>query len=152
MRITEAQFNALTRKRPIRRRLTASQFAPVAAQFNFPVWTLTLPLAVVSEANQREFWAKKHRRSASQREQIAQEWLVAFGKNTPKPPCRIRLTRLGGTRIDTDDNLNISFKAVRDELARIIGLDDRSPLYTWEYAQEPGGERGIRIEIEEATS
>lgn len=148
MRITEAQFATLTRKRPIRRRLTASKFAPVAAQFNFPVWTLTLPLVVVSEANQREFWQKKYARKAAQQAEIDTFWKSTFPR-IPKAPCSVHLTRLGGSRMD-GDNLAGAFKHVRDQIARILGIDDGSDLITWSYDQQPGGEKGIRVEIVEA--
>lgn len=147
MRLTEAQFANLTRKRPIRRRLTAPKFVPVAAQFNFPVWTLTLPLVVLSEANQREFWRKKHARKVAQQAELDTVWNLTFPR-TPKAPCSVHLTRLGGNRMD-GDNLAGAFKHVRDQIARILGIDDGSELITWSYAQRPGGEKGIRVEIVE---
>lgn len=150
MRLTEAQFATLTRKRPIRRRLTASKFAPVAAQFNFPVWTLTLPLVVVSEANQREFWRKRHARNKAQQGRVAIEWLIAFGSSRPNAPCRVQFTKLGGQKLDSG-NLEGAFKHVQDAVARILGIDDGSDLITWTYDQQPGGEKGIRVEIVEGS-
>lgn len=126
----------------------APTFAPASARRDDSRWTLTVPLRVVSEANQRGFWRKRAARTKAQRAQIAAEWLAAFGKMAPKPPYVVRLTRLGGRALDSD-NLAGAFKAVRDELARIVGTDDRSPLYSWQYEQRPGGPVGIRVEIQE---
>jgi hypothetical protein len=147
MRVTKAQFRKLTRKPTIRRRLTPPKFAPVVATFDFPVWTLVLPLVVVSEANQREFWAKKYRRKIKQQSAVDTAWRFRFDRR-PAAPAMITLTRLGGRRMDSD-NLAGAFKHIRDQIARILGVDDGSDLLTWRYAQEPGGPRGIRIEIEE---
>lgn len=63
----------------------------------------------------------------------------------PKPPLVVLITRIGPRKLD-DDNLASACKYVRDEIARIIGLDDGSPLYTWQYAQRTG-KYGVDIEI-----
>lgn len=126
-----------------------ANFAPALATFAFPRWTLVLPLLVVSEANQREFWAKKYRRKIAQQAVLAAAWPRLVADRAPQAPCRITLTRLGGRRLDSD-NLAGAFKHVRDEIARQLGIDDGDPRLTWIYSQEPGGAVGIRIEIEEA--
>ena len=149
IRITAAQFQQM-QKRRVRRRLIAPKFAPVAATFDFPFWTLTLPLVVVSEANQREFWAKKHSRKIRQQAEFDTTWKLHFPR-TPKTPCSVHLVKLGGNRMD-GDNLAGAFKHVRDQIARILGIDDGSDLVTWSYDQQPGGERGIRVEIVEVAS
>lgn len=147
IRITQTQFHQMTKRRRTTTRKPAP-LAPVSATFDFPRWTLTLPLAVVSEANQREFWRKRHARNREQQARIFLEWLAAFGQAKPGTPATITLTRLGGNRLDSD-NLAGAFKHVRDALADICEVNDGSDLLTWRYAQEPGGARGIRIEIEE---
>lgn len=50
-------------------------------------------------------------------------------------PCVVRLTRLSPGTLD-DDNLRGALKAVRDGVADRLGVDDRDPRVTWEYAQE----------------
>jgi hypothetical protein len=49
-----------------------------------------------------------------------------------------------------DDNLQGACKAIRDEIARLFGVDDgpRGPI-TWAYAQEKckRGTYGVRVEI-----
>lgn len=63
----------------------------------------------------------------------------------PKPPFVVTLTRVGARKLD-DDNLASAFKYIRDEVARIIGIDDGSPLYTWQYLQRIG-EYEVEIEV-----
>ena len=65
----------------------------------------------------------------------------------PRPPLVVTITRYGPRRLD-DDNLDTACKYVRDEVARTIGLDDGSPLYTWRCEQDLG-DYGVGIEIVE---
>lgn len=66
----------------------------------------------------------------------------------PSPPLIVTLTRLGIRALDSD-NLAGSFKAVRDQVAKEIGVDDGSGLVTWNYKQEKSKTYRVRIEIEE---
>ena len=63
-------------------------------------------------------------------------------------PCTVRLVRLSAGTLD-DDNLRGALKGVRDGCADRLGVDDRDPRVTWEYAQEAvkRGTYGVRIEI-----
>lgn len=63
----------------------------------------------------------------------------------PKPPWVVIITRVGKRKLD-GDNLYYACKFVRDEIARIIGVDDGSGLYTWDYRQRIG-EYGVEIEV-----
>ncbi len=76
-------------------------------------------------------------------------WDAERDARRPALPCIVTLTRLGGQALDQEDNLNIAFKGCRDELAAILGVNDRDPRVRWQYRHEPGGAVGIRIEIEE---
>lgn len=70
----------------------------------------------------------------------------------PAGPLVVRLTRISSGRLD-DDNCRAALKAMRDEIARQMGIDDRDPLVKWDY-ESPGQEKGprgysaVRIEIE----
>lgn len=152
LRLTEKQYAKLLRSHlpAKRRRKTAALPALLPLTWRADAWSLALPLVVVSEANQREHWRKKARRTAAQRKQVRQTWQAAYGARRPAVPCVVRLTRIGGRLLDEDDNLNGAFKGVRDEIADILGVNDRDPRVRWRYAQEPGPAAGIRIEIEEA--
>ncbi len=106
---------------------------------------IELPLHTVSEANAREHWRRKAQRTKNQRDMCR----MAVDQFAYKREGRIivLLTRLGKRFLDSD-NLQSSFKACRDGVADALGVDDGSPLYTWQYAQEKSKDYGIRIEIE----
>lgn len=67
------------------------------------------------------------------------------GLEIPPMPLFVSLVRIGPVRLD-DDNLRAACKYVRDEIARIVGVDDGSPLYTWDYKQRIG-KYGVDVEI-----
>ena len=117
-------------------------------------FTVTAPVRVVSEMNVRGHWSARKRRFHEQQEAVAAclanlrgaEATAAYLLQTGGT-ARVTLTRLGGQRLD-GDNLASAFKAVRDCVARRLGVDDGDPAVEWEYAQEPGGPEGIRITVE----
>lgn len=101
------------------------------------------PLKTVGGLNAREHWRARQRRVKAEREMTA--WYVK-----PFPtPCICRLIRLSPGTLD-DDNLAGSLKAVRDEVAKLCGVDDKpgGPI-TWVYAQEKcaRGTFGVRVEF-----
>lgn len=108
--------------------------------------TITLPgLRLWSEMNCRDHWRARKRRFDDQRIIVRCLW--------PRPLCRdygerlaVTITRYGPRRLDSD-NLASSAKAVRDEIAHILGIDDGSDRIEWRYAQEEGA-YGVRITIE----
>lgn len=101
-----------------------------------------LPVQTVSEANRRDHWAVKAKRVKRHR-LVARAMCPAMGL-----PCVVRLTRLSPGTLD-DDNLRGALKAVRDGVADRLGVDDRDPRVTWEYAQERSkGLKGVvRLEL-----
>jgi hypothetical protein len=107
-----------------------------------------VPVVVVSEANQRVHWAVRHRRfkeqAAAVRATLGCEW--AFPKWWNDATYAITLTRLGGKIMD-GDNLAGAFKAVRDELAEWLAINDGSDQATWSYQQFYSGPKGIEISI-----
>ena len=118
--------------------------------------TLLLPIKTVSEANQSrcEHWGAKTRRKNSQKSMVKiglynfRKQIKGYEEYTVTP-TRIAPSPQGQT-LD-GDNLQRSMKAVRDQVAEEIGLDDGSQRITWRYAQEKGKpkEYAVRIEIEE---
>jgi hypothetical protein len=131
--------------RPAKRACLAA--ATVASSWSI---TLTVPVQVVSEANTREHWAAKYRRADSQRTALIFAWNSAGLSLGHKPNVsggvRVKWVKLGGKKLD-DDNLHNAFKALRDCLAGWLGLDDGNERVSWKYAQEPGGDVGVRVEI-----
>lgn len=106
---------------------------------------LFIPMRVVVFANHREHFHAQAARKARQRETVALafRWRV---DNATIERLRIVLTYYGPRELD-GDNLQNAFKAVRDELAKIVGVNDRSKWYLWEYQQTKTkrGHYGIRV-------
>ena len=103
-----------------------------------------IPLKTVSEANVRCHWRVKAQRVKNQRFSVA---AALSGKKLPPLPAVICMTRIGPRKLDSD-NLAISFKACRDEVAKAYGIDDgREDMYFWTYAQQRGPEYGVEISI-----
>lgn len=104
-------------------------------------------LRLVSEANQREHWAKKHKRAQQHRGLI--RWALG-GRKRPALPCVVTITRIAPRSLDSD-NLVGSAKATRDGIADWLGVNDKDPLVVWNVRQERGAPKqyGVRVTIEE---
>jgi len=100
-----------------------------------------IPVKAVSTANLREHWAKKSKRTASQRSS-ARLCCPRWGAG---PILVVRLTRVSPRQLDSD-NLASALKAVRDGVADWLRIDDGSPLVRWEYGQEQGADT-VRVEV-----
>lgn len=113
------------------------------------IYRLTAPIKVISEANQREHWRAKHKRKAEQQTALKLFW-GQHVQRLPKPPVTVVFTRIGQRKLD-DDNLANAFKGLRDQLAKMIGVDDGSDLIRFEYRQIATGKRqyGIEVEVKE---
>jgi hypothetical protein len=62
----------------------------------------------------------------------------------------VLLTRVGPTNGLDDDNLASALKAVRDEVAKWLGVDDRDRLKVrYRYAQRRGPVWGVEVEFGE---
>jgi hypothetical protein len=112
--------------------------------------SFTIPIRTISEANQsrQEHWGSKARRVKKQREAVA--WL--WPRQKIELPVTVALTRIAPRSLDFD-NLVRSQKAVVDEIARQLGVDDK--CIAWFYGQERGTkakEYAVRVEIEPKSS
>lgn len=108
-----------------------------------PAVTVTVPVRTVSEANVRDHW-----RDRAKRTKRARRWAYALAPAVPLPAI-VRLVRLSPGTLD-DDNLRAALKAVRDGVAdRLTGGNDRDPRVEWRYDQKTckRGQFGVRIEI-----
>jgi hypothetical protein len=106
---------------------------------------VTREITVVSEANRRDHWAQKSRRTKSQRHAAYALCIGPLKEFEIVWPVVVTLTRLGHRNLD-DDNLAGAFKAVRDGIADALGKDDGSRFIQWHYTQARG-DAGIRIQI-----
>ena len=84
---------------------------------------------------------------AKEREQVCIMLLGKIGLTPPTLPLVVTIVRIGPKALD-GDNLQGSAKAVRDEVAKYLGVDDADTetRVTWAYRQERG-KYGVRIEF-----
>lgn len=108
------------------------------------------PIRTVSEANKsnREHWGSKSRRRIAQQQEVDVMLLNALRGRKVQLPCVVKLTRVGPKSLDSD-NLASAFKAIRDAIARRLGVDDGDKRIKFEYDQIAIGfrEYNIRVEI-----
>lgn len=106
-----------------------------------------VPIRLPSLANTRMCWQKLASIKSKQRKAVAKYMRVTRTDRSRLPPMPlvVTITRAGPKKLD-DDNLQSACKYVRDEIARIVGVDDGSSLYTWQYSQRVG-EYGVDVEI-----
>lgn len=112
---------------------------------------LSVLMQLPSVANMRLHWAAKAKLFKAQRRAVWASLMSVDGREElwglGTGRClRVTLTRVSPRKLD-DDNLQAAFKAVRDEVARWLGIDDGDPRVDWWYAQEKGISH-VRIEIE----
>lgn len=114
-----------------------------------------IPVKVVSEMNARGHWRKRQRRFDEQKEAVDAavapvnavfQAFTVWRRSGPNRRFVVTLTRVGKRLLD-GDNLQGAFKAVRDEIAFWLGVDDGSEVFCWEYAQEVGSGYAVRIRI-----
>lgn len=117
---------------------------------------LSIPLKLDGGLNAREHWRRRHERVLKERTFVAIRFKsrdakaslsVARGANT-SGRWVVTLTRVAPRKLDRDDNLPGRFKSVRDEVAKVLGIDDGSDLLKFHYAQRRGKVREHAIEIE----
>lgn len=118
-----------------------------------PIFDCILPLKTVSEANLSEHWTKSSARHKKQKLIVRLELL----KHKPNItiPCKIYLTRIAPRKLDSRDNLRMSFKWIVDAICDYItpglaaGRSDDNDQIDIHYFQEKGKakEYAIRIQI-----
>ncbi len=125
--------------------------------------SLTLSLKTVSEANTRKRWEQIERKGKQRKTTRSALWRRSKAMLTADPGApeilgrgllEVVLTRITpSARGLDDDNLGSSFKAIRDETATWLCIDDRDPRVKWSPKQEKGPPKtwAIRIEIRERT-
>ena len=103
----------------------------------------------VSLANEHAHWRVRQRRAKHERLQTRLTWIATCGvKGRPlyTGECaRVVLTRHSRGRLDSD-NLPVSMKSIRDEIAACLGIDDRSDRVEWLYRQASDG-KGVEARI-----
>jgi hypothetical protein len=114
---------------------------------------LWIPIETKSTANLREHWSKRARRVANERRTVEAMWRSVEQRAMRNIVQGKRVRSVGfvrvGKRLLDSDNLGGALKAVRDEIARQLGIDDGPTTgIAWRYAQSTGREVGVLVEIE----
>lgn len=118
-----------------------------------------IPLSLPSVANMSEHWMVKAKRVKAQRQAVAwavkstslltsrAAWLEVLATLARGESLIVTLTRVAPRPIkDKHDNLRSAFKAIVDQVAAELGIDDSSDCIDWQYRQEKGPV-AVRIEI-----
>ena len=109
---------------------------------------LELPgMRLTTGLNAREHWRARAGRVAKERRTVKLAWIAAGIRRAHFTfPVAVVITRRGPRKVD-DDNVAGGCKAVRDEIAAALGVDDgdRSKV-SWVYQQEKGP-FGVLVQI-----
>lgn len=107
-----------------------------------------IPIRTVSGMNAREHWRVRAKRVKAERE--ATHYAIRQSANgMPMLPLKVSMTRIGPSNGLDDDNLSSSLKAVRDQIAHWLGVNDRkSDLVQYICDQERGKAWLVRVVIE----
>lgn len=112
-------------------------------------FSFELPLRLEVSLNSRIHWAAKARRVKAERNAIALvfplQWR-GYAQQETEARILVGLTRIAPRALD-DDNLAGRFKAVRDEVAKQLGIDDGDGRIGWAYSQEKG-EEAVRVSVQ----
>lgn len=93
-------------------------------------------MKTVPGLNARELWQVRSSRVKKERKLVA--WALV-GQKRPPIPCSVRLTRVAPSAGVDDDNLSGALKAIRDQIAEWLGVDDRHRNQVrYVYAQKRG--------------
>lgn len=98
---------------------------------------ITIDLRTGNGLNAREHWRARARRVKAERELVS--WSLVKAER-PQLPCVVTLTRRAPSNGLDDDNLAGSLKAVRDEVAAWLKVDDRdrkTVRYVYEQCRGP---------------
>lgn len=103
------------------------------------MFTVEWSQKLVSNNNAREDWRARSKRMNQQRTKASEmlhfnRVLDCLGKTPEGHRIVVKLERLATHPLDPGDNHNSSFKAIRDEIAKYLGINDRyEDLLRFEY-------------------
>lgn len=106
---------------------------------------VAFPLKTVNPLNRREHWGERCRRVKAERDVTG--WYLSTIRKKPAFPLVVLLTRESVRSLDCDA-VPASMKAVRDEIATWLGVDDADPRITWRYDQRKASSFGVEIEFQ----
>lgn len=99
-----------------------------------------------SRANLQEHWAVKAKRTREQRKGIQN--ILRTANYNPKLPITIVLCRIAPRELDSDDNITMAFKAIRDGITDYLGLtNDNDIRLKWKYDQQSGAPKYYAVRV-----
>lgn len=121
---------------------------------------ITIPgVYVQSEANKRGHWSAAAKRKAKQRETVRLMLCSSVGTCQRRAvaqigfPLEVTIVRVAPRLIKDDDNLAAGCKAVRDEFAAWLGVDDGDKRVTYRYEQRKASKTAaVVFEVRKATT
>ena len=108
----------------------------------------SIPIQVISEANERCHWrarytrSKKHRRAAYVATRMHASQYIQTKRH-----ITVTMTRHAKRRMDSD-NIASAFKATRDGIAEALEIDDGDPIVEWKCEQVIGPVPMVSVRIE----
>lgn len=109
---------------------------------------LTAPIRTVNESNTGGTLGAKLARKAAAKAVMA--LVLPRWAEVPPGPWVVTLTRYGAKRMDSDDNLRVAMKVIKDCIAAWLGIDDGDTARVkWRYRQRAGFVACVGIEIRE---
>lgn len=110
-----------------------------------------VPLRTGRGENNREHRMVRSKRVAAEKQAV---FLATLGTKRAvlaalmPTPCTVTLTRVSpGQGLDGHDNLRGACKGAVDVLADILGINDRDPRVTWDYAPQERGDWGLWVQV-----
>lgn len=124
----------------------------LASKGSAPFVVVELPIRLQSRANDHttKHWGKRAATSKSQHFAIHAKLARSRARlraAVDSSKLVVRLVRVAPSALD-DDNLGSAFKAIRDGIAKVLGVDDRDPRVTFIPDAERRGVREYAVRLE----
>lgn len=107
---------------------------------------VTLPIRTISENNMREHWSSRAKRRKDQRGIVHLALPGHLRTCQPIGPYVITLTRIAPRKLDSD-NLQGACKAIRDQVAEELAINDGDPAHEWRYEQRKATALDKRLQV-----
>jgi len=120
------------------------RYAPTTEQLAIPLeqdgdpfasQDIEIPMSMPSMANLHAHWRTRKRLIEQQRGATGRACALQLYR--PALPVNVQLIRVAPRLLDREDNLPMSFKGIKDEIAEWLGFDDdRDDRARWFYSQQ----------------
>lgn len=109
------------------------------------ITSVSVPWRLKSSLNRREHHLRRHERVKKERNDAALVFRVFRGLKNVE---RVHFVRYAPRALDAGDNLPSAFKAIRDEIAKLIGVHDgKGGGVEWTYDEQRDREHKVRVDV-----